>query len=1310
MAHKCQNLRSEPPKAVGMSVAKKNEELLRETVLDLLSHKQNTHTIMEELSELTANNSKLHSTLLGVGSVVMETMVGSRTHAGFQGTESYISRFLDAFQIPDKQEQNKQVQSVVCLMKALTDDGSTRARLHDSLCKKSDLPLNGIWVLHRDGVLPFTMYFTGLVNSCKPLEDFVNQMITSCRLSDDVETVKGLMSELVWLGYGDGEMLDPTVGGQATHTLAAIITGLVDAVITGETADIICVLDPGTADTTAMRKCCTSLLPHILSHNPVLKVSQAIRQQSAWVFGNVPRSLTSLYKQLLLPLSMDEVLTVLRHVLDLQEVNWLLLLSLVSVTIVCLPHADKHFLDFTDGLLQEGLESCDMESTVTGLLLARQACLQGPHVYMSYPDWFQKTFSDGGTSPASTRRSFTFFIKFLSDLMPYETAQHIKVHILRPPFVPSKCRQLLADYILLAKTRLEDLKETLDSIEDQTDPDKSGKTSVSVEVDSAVSVYAGTGRIPSSVLEASIFRKPHYVGHFLPLLLTPRPLPDFPDAKMKLIAALKSADKIPPSMYTTYETACKNEATQLLQGVFMDLDSDDDMELSPLEHLQSSLQHLITGKEKTAKHTEMELVSCVCERVEGVLSLTPQQTLDLPLCITLNIHDSMMDIGVLKVVDMILNAVCEGLHSHLETPTPCPQWLSRLLIGLGQYPVVMETLFLRIWSLVFKQHRALNEQHLSALAAILVEILLLGKKLPWIQNETIQCFPVVVMDSLTMKTEEEMRFCLQLTTLFLRYLALRLTDLEVLDGCPVVVKKFIYLATRLTPELRYHDMDMLVVMGTSSCVKAIFTSDVFQKILQKHMLTVGDWCQFESSVSPPHDLLSNIDRHEYIRWMVYHYFMAREEQSPLPPSIRHVTSEILHEVCELTMRAPNGVRGCENCADRTYGNNSLHVLTSLLQELTWAISTSPTPQLPWLQEQLNRLLIGCTDDTGKQTVVSAFFRLCVCLPPHLLWSDVPHVVTSADHPGVTSAVDTINNLLVKILSTGMVFPAGLTTHIIQSVRMCSSAGCGGRMLDELCLRCPVLHVSILVNNLCVWPLLNVPEFQGCATIGFLSKERCGDINSVDDHWLCAVGLFSCVMNSSEREVKQAIKSLGEKEQVLELALEIVVLQLSYELYLGEPKRPIVIKHLEASLQPLLSQSGQEGVAHLLSGGVDERSAACCAHPGSLTHKLTVLRCVSRNMEVVSPVIADSMDLLSSLLLLYSKVVEAYDGGDTDHDLVAEAIDGGGNVYDQEMLQVSSFIQGLISTFSVATLQHLDQDLVLSCGPAITETFINRLAT
>ena len=32
-----------------------------------------------------------------------------------------------------------------------------------------------------------------------------------------------------------------------------------------------------------------------------------------------------------------------------------------------------------------------MESLITGMLLIRQACFHGPHVFMSYSDWFQVT-------------------------------------------------------------------------------------------------------------------------------------------------------------------------------------------------------------------------------------------------------------------------------------------------------------------------------------------------------------------------------------------------------------------------------------------------------------------------------------------------------------------------------------------------------------------------------------------------------------------------------------------------------------------------------------------------------------------------------------------------------------------------------------------------------------------------------------------------------------------------------------------------------------------------------------------------------
>ena len=45
--------------------------------------------------------------------------------------------------------------------------------------------------------------------------------------------------------------------------------------------------------------------------------------------------------------------------------------------------------DFVDKLFQEGLENSDMESLITGMLLIRQACFHGPHVFMSYSDWFQ---------------------------------------------------------------------------------------------------------------------------------------------------------------------------------------------------------------------------------------------------------------------------------------------------------------------------------------------------------------------------------------------------------------------------------------------------------------------------------------------------------------------------------------------------------------------------------------------------------------------------------------------------------------------------------------------------------------------------------------------------------------------------------------------------------------------------------------------------------------------------------------------------------------------------------------------------------
>ena len=74
---------------------------------------------------------------------------------------------------------------------------------------------------------------------------------------------------------------------------------------------------------------------------------------------------------------------------------------------------------------------------------------------------FQYMFGDNVRSLANSKKTFTCLMKVVTDLVPYDDHSYLKVHILRPPFVPPKCKELLTEYIILAKTRLVDLKVQL---------------------------------------------------------------------------------------------------------------------------------------------------------------------------------------------------------------------------------------------------------------------------------------------------------------------------------------------------------------------------------------------------------------------------------------------------------------------------------------------------------------------------------------------------------------------------------------------------------------------------------------------------------------------------------------------------------------------------------------------------------------------------------------------------------------------------------------------------------------------------------
>ena len=47
------------------------------------------------------------------------------------------------------------------------------------------------------------------------------------------------------------------------------------------------------------------------------------------------------------------------------------------------------FSEYIITLLRDGLESSNVENLVIAFLFARQCCLEGPHVFATYPDWYQ---------------------------------------------------------------------------------------------------------------------------------------------------------------------------------------------------------------------------------------------------------------------------------------------------------------------------------------------------------------------------------------------------------------------------------------------------------------------------------------------------------------------------------------------------------------------------------------------------------------------------------------------------------------------------------------------------------------------------------------------------------------------------------------------------------------------------------------------------------------------------------------------------------------------------------------------------------
>nr|XP_020740950.1 Fanconi anemia group A protein [Odocoileus virginianus texanus] len=642
-------------------------------------------------------------------------------------------------------------------------------------------------------------------------------------------------------------------------------------------------------------------LTQILTHKPVLKVSDAVQMQREWSFARTPTLLSGLYRRLFVIQSPEELVGHLQDILETQEVNWRHVLSCVSTLVICLPDAQQLVNAWVTRLLARAFESWDLDSMVLAFLVVRQAALEGPAVFPSYATWFQATFGSTRGVHSCSKKALVFLFKFLSDLVPFEVPRYLQVHILHPPLVPGKYRALLTDYVALAKTRLADLKvsienmglyEDLSSAGDITQP----QSQASQDVEKALTVFEHTGKVPVAILEASIFRKSYYLSHFLPALLTPRVLPRAPDSREALIESLRRADKIPPALYSTYRQACSTAGQKQPEDAAQGGEVEPSGAEEPLDLLTAALQELRASMTDPTQHDVLSAqVAMVSERLHSVLGLSEDVGSGEEAPVQLSIQAPELQPREQRVVDLLLTSFCQNLMAASSVGPPDRQgpWAThfvRALCGRRFLPAVLT----RLCQLLRHQGPSLSASHVLGLAVLAVHLGESKSVLPKVHvgpPAPARGLPIPeFIDSLLpCAAQQASTLCLKFSTAAISYSLCKFSQShELLHSClsPGLIKKFQFIMFRWFPEARDPPSQedpasppwrplCLPSVDWRRAALCLWKQRALQELLKQEglQLTYRDWLQLEIEIQPEVDSLSDTERQDFQQWAIHQHFL-----------------------------------------------------------------------------------------------------------------------------------------------------------------------------------------------------------------------------------------------------------------------------------------------------------------------------------------------------------------------------------------------------------------------------------------------------
>ncbi|XP_054652028.1 Fanconi anemia group A protein-like [Dunckerocampus dactyliophorus] len=671
----------------------------------------------------------------------------------------------------------------------------------------------------------------------------------------------------------------------------------------------------------AIQRFFTHSLTLTLTYKPQLTVSDAISLQNKWTFAKASRLLTSFFHKLVVIFSIQQLLHHLQQVLETHEVNWKHVLCFVSTLLVYSPSAQPGLRELLSRLLTCAFEGYDLESMITAFLLARQGALQGPPIFPSYSDWFKESFGGASGVHATSKKSFVFLLKFLSDLVPFEPPRYLKVHILHPPYVPVKHRSLLMDYVTLAKTRLADLKESVDEMGLYGDVSTAGAAPVQVveDVDKALSLFESTGRISATVMEASIFRRSYFLTRFLPALLQPKVLPVKADTRMKFIVALRKAEKIPAAQYSAYVESCNRLRQQERNAVFED-SHDHSLQVLKLQ-LQELTAQVVDGNEGD--------MSAQLSRISHTLSFIFPGLADDALgqeVIQLQGNTHVFSELHMNVADMILRGFCQCIldASRVLLPNKQMTWASRFVGVLVCNTRQLSCLLNRLWDLLRNQGSLLSGPHLLGLAAFVVHLHASMLQSPLVHLVSLhRPVPVPISEALgsalVCSTQTNMLFCVRFCVAAVCYGICRGDSLTQQQHSLVPIsfcKKLQYLIPRLLPEARRtpqgkeaQETDRLGLWSYTEGIRTnwkktawcLWRHPAFRQLQEapQYQLSFTEWLANELQVERSQDALCDSERLEYQQWACLHFYLTRpENQGGCGGSMKSLFSHLINAIMD----------------------------------------------------------------------------------------------------------------------------------------------------------------------------------------------------------------------------------------------------------------------------------------------------------------------------------------------------------------------------------------------------------------------------